>query len=186
MTSRQFLLAAVQATILVVASALAAQTNSPATTQVPDAAQFVGAPRGVALEGQELERRATEIGALLRCPVCQGLSVSDSRAEMAVNMKGQVRDLLARGYTEEQILSYFEQSYGQFVLLKPKFEGLNVLVWLLPILALVAGGVIVFMKARSLESVPRVPAAAAADVPVADPEDPYLAQVRELVGGEKR
>ena len=185
MTSRRLLLAAVHAVILV-AGALAAQTNVRAATQVPDASQFVGAPRGVALEGQELERRTTEIGALLRCPVCQGLAVSDSRAEMAVNMKGQVRDLLARGYTEEQILSYFEQSYGQFVLLKPKFEGLNVLVWLLPILALVAGSVIVFMKARSLETVPPVPGAAAADVPAAEPEDPYLAQVRELVGGEKR
>ena len=184
MSGRRVLAVIVHAMVIIAAGALAAQTNVPASTHVPDASQYVGAPAGVALQGAELERRTTEIGALLRCPVCQGLAVSDSRADMAVNMKGQIRDLLARGYTEEQILSYFEQSYGQFVLLRPKFEGLNVLVWVLPILALVGGAVIVFRKARSLERA--AAASAEPDRPAAVPEDPYLAQVRELVGGEKR
>ena len=143
-----------------------------AQTQVPDAAQFVGAPKGQPLTGETLDRRTNEISTLLRCPVCQGLAVADSPAEMAVNMKRQVRDLLARGYTEEQILSYFEQSYGQFVLLKPKFEGINRLVWLLPLAALIIGIVIVAMKMKKLEK-------------AKDAEDPYLAQVRELVGRDK-
>jgi len=42
------------------------------------------------------------------------MSIADSPSEMAVNMKHQVRDLLSRGYTQEQILDYFERSYGQF------------------------------------------------------------------------
>ena len=159
-----------------------AQTAQP---QVPDAAQFVGQPKGAPLTGAELERRSHEVSALLRCPVCQGLSVADSKAEMAINMKGQVHDLLARGYTEEQILSYFEQSYGQFVLLKPKFQGVNTLVWLLPLLALIAGALIVFAKVKKLEQ----PAAAAPpNAPPPTPnvtDDPYLAQVRELVEGKK-
>lgn len=149
-----------------------------AQTQVPDAAQFVGAPAGVPLQGEALEQRTNEIARLLRCPVCQGLAVADSPAEMAVNMKGQVRDLLARGYTEQQILAYFEQSYGEFVLLKPKFEGLNTLVWLLPVAALIAGLVIVVVKVRKLERVE-------VKAPAAD-EDPYLAQVRKLVGEGKK
>jgi cytochrome c-type biogenesis protein CcmH len=145
--------------------------------QVPDAQQFVGNPKGAPLTGDHLFRRANEISALLRCPVCQGLSVADSPSEMAVNMKGQVRELLARGYTEEQILQYFERSYGQFVLLKPKFEGVNALVWVIPIVALLIGVAIVFAVIKKLG---RAPAPAA---PVAD--DEYLARVRDLVGGGK-
>lgn len=151
-------------------------------TQVPDASQFVGAPQGVPLTGQTLDRRTVEVSALLRCPVCQGLAVADSPAEMAVNMKHQVRDLLARGYTQEQILRYFEQSYGEFVLLKPKFEGFNRLVWLLPLGALLVGAAIVFVKLKNLERGAETTPPPPADVA----EDPYLAQVRRLVGEGKK
>lgn len=141
----------------------------------PDAATFVGAPKGSPLSGPALERRTLEVAALLRCPVCQGMAVADSPAEMAVNMKGQVHDLLARGYTEEQILEYFELSYGQFVLLKPKFEGVNTLVWLLPLIALIIGAMVVINKMKRLER-----PATSNQQPAT--EDPYLAKVRELAG----
>lgn len=143
--------------------------------QVPDAQQFVGAPQGTPLTGVTLEKRTNEVSALLRCPVCQGMSVADSPSTVAVDMKHQVRDLLARGYTQEQILKYFETSYGQFVLLKPKFAGVNALVWLMPVLALLIGAVVVFMKMRKLE-----------ERPVATPpsNDPYLDEVRKLVDSE--
>jgi cytochrome c-type biogenesis protein CcmH len=144
--------------------------------QVPDAQQFVGPPKGQPLAGAALERRTREVGALLRCPVCQGMSVSDSPAEMAVNMKNQVRELLARGYTEEQILEYFEKSYGQFVLLKPKTP----VVWLLPVVALLLGVIVVFVKLKKLQQQP-----APANPQPAVVDDPYLARVRDLVGGEK-
>ena len=121
--------------------------------KAPDAAQFVGAPHGVALQGAALERRTMEVASLLRCPVCQGMSVADSPSTVALDMKAQVRELLARGYTEEQILSYFERSYGEFVLLKPKFRGVNALVWVLPLLALLIGVVLVSLKLRKLELV---------------------------------
>jgi len=121
--------------------------------RAPDAEQFVGAPHGVALQGAALDRRTMEIASLLRCPVCQGMSVADSPSTVALDMKAQVRELLARGYAEEQILSYFERSYGEFVLLKPKFRGVNALVWVLPLLALVIGVVLVSMKLRKLELV---------------------------------
>ena len=147
--------------------------------KVPDAANFVGAPQGQPITGQQLTQRTNEISALLRCPVCQGMAVADSPAEMAVNMKAQVHELLSRGYTEEQILKYFELSYGQFVLLRPKFEGVNRMVWLLPIGALLIGVIIVFYKLRNLKK-PPPPAP-----PPATIDDPYLARVRDLVGGDK-
>ena len=144
--------------------------------KVPDAAQFVGPPKGTPLVGDPLFQRTNEVSELLRCPVCQGMSVADSPAEMAVNMKSQVHELLARGYTEEQILQYFELSYGQFVLLKPK----SPVVWILPIIALVIGAAIVFFKIRKLER-----GGAAGSQPAEQVEDPYVARVRDLVGGGK-
>lgn len=140
--------------------------------QVPDAAQFVGPPKGTPVAGEALSQRANEVGALLRCPVCQGMSVADSPAEMAVNMKHQVRELLARGYTEEQILQYFELSYGEFVLLRPK----SPVLWMLPVVALILGAAVVFFKLRKLEQAPPVPQA----------DDAYLSRVRDLVSGGKQ
>jgi cytochrome c-type biogenesis protein CcmH len=107
-----------------------------------------GAPQGPPLSGPALEKRTNEVSALLRCPVCQGMSVADSPSTVAVDMKQHVRDLLAKGYTQEQILAYFEQSYGQFVLLKPK----NPYVWVLPIVVLLVGGGILVTKMRKLEA----------------------------------
>lgn len=166
--------------LLVAALPLFGQTDGGAL-KVPDAAQFVGQPQGAPLTGAVLDRRTHEVGGLLRCPVCQGLAVSDSPAEMAVNMKAQVHELLARGYTEEQILKYFELSYGQYVLLEPKFEGVNSLVWLLPLAALLGGGAIVFFKLKQLSRGPVTAAPAA--VPPGD--DPYVDRVRELVNKGK-
>jgi cytochrome c-type biogenesis protein CcmH len=142
--------------------------------KVPDAQQIIGPPKGLPIAGAQLDRRTNEVASLLRCPVCQGLSVADSPSTVAQDMKQQVRELLGRGYTEEQILGYFEHSYGQFVLQKPKFQGLSALVWLLPIGALIFGAIVVFAKAKQLESAP-------APAPVPAPEDPYVARVRELV-----
>ena len=156
----------------------AGAATAPPRLQVPDAAQFVGPPKGQPLTGEALFLRTNEIGALLRCPVCQGMSIADSPAEMAVNMKNQVRELLARGYTEEQILQYFEKSYGQFVLLRPK----SPMVWLLPVLALLLGVAVVAYKLKKLQQ----PQATSNQQPATPEEDPYLARVRDLVGGEPR
>lgn len=146
------------------------------TASVPDAEQFVGPPRGVALQGDALTKRTHEIASLLRCPVCQGLSIADSPSEMAVNMKAQVRSMLERGFTREQIENYFVRAYGEFVLLEPKFEGVNALVWLLPIAALLGGAAIVAKKLRKLSNAPP-------PKPRVSANDPQLARVRELVKG---
>jgi cytochrome c-type biogenesis protein CcmH len=164
-------------------------TDTAGTLRVPDAAQFVGEPQGTPLTGAALDRRTHEVGQLLRCPVCQGMAVSDSPAEMAVNMKHQVRELLERGYTEEQILRYFELSYGQFVLLKPKFEGVVGMVWVLPVIALLLGGLVLFLKFRKLDREPEATSTADASASVPDEmpaADPYVARVREMVSGGKR
>lgn len=155
-----------------------------------DPLQIVGPPAGPAMGGAELERCTNETSALLRCPVCQGLSVNDSPASLAVKMKHQVRELHQKGYTEQQILAYFEKSYGQFVRLEPTFEGINWLVWLAPVLALALGGFVVMrmLKRGALASAPApAPEAAPAPEPPADPElAAYLERARQLARGDKR
>ena len=143
--------------------------------KVPDAQQVIGPPKGLPIAGAPLEQRTNEVASLLRCPVCQGLSVADSPSTVAQDMKQQVRELLGRGYTQEQILAYFEHSYGQFVLQKPKFQGVSMLVWLLPVAALIFGAIVVFSKAKQLEQGPAEKSVAVVD------EDPYVSRVRELV-----
>jgi cytochrome c-type biogenesis protein CcmH len=157
----------------------------------------IEAPRGAQLSGPELDKRTEDIGALLRCPVCQGLSVADSPATMARNMKAEVRDKLAKGYDQEQILAYFERSYGEFVRLDPPMRGVNWLVWFGPLAVLLAGGaVIAWVMRRSRRQAgatePREVAIAApadSDPPSRDtvPADPRLAaavrRVRMLAYG---
>jgi cytochrome c-type biogenesis protein CcmH len=168
-------------------AALEAQEGSAKldTDAAPDAAVVVGSPAGPPLTGEALEARTDEVAGLLRCPVCQGLSVGDSPAGMAVKMKRQVKDLVAAGYDEEQILAYFERSYGEFVRLEPPMRGVNWLVWLAPLLGLAAGALVVGWALRA----PRAPASpqgevlpdpdeAEEDVPGPDslPEEPRLAE----------
>ena len=138
---------------------------------------LLGAPEGKPLQGDALAQRTQEIAAGLRCPVCQGLSIADSPSEMAINMKTEVRSMVERGYTREQIDAYFVKSYGEFVLLEPKFEGVNSLVWLLPIAALALGAfVITRMLRRQSAATPPPTRRMTAD-------DAELARVRELVKG---
>ena len=149
-----------------------------------DPREVVGAPKGPALSGPALDARTEEVGALLRCPVCQGLSIADSPAAMATKMQARVRELLAIGYDEEQILAYFERSYGEFVRLEPARRGINWLVWLAPPLAL-AGGLVLIRRVMRRP----VPAPPAEGIPARDalPSDSALAsnvlRVRELAYG---
>lgn len=105
-------------------------------------------PRGRALAGSELARRTQEVAGLLRCPVCQGLSVADSPSDMARAMKAQVQEKLAAGYDEEQILAHFVASYGEFVLLRPPVRGINGLLWFGPPLSLAVGAAVVWWTLR--------------------------------------
>ena len=148
-----------------------------------DPAQVVGPPRGPKLEGALLEARAKEVGGLLRCPVCQGLSVADSPSTMAQNMRAQVKDLMAAGYDQEQILAYFERSYGEFVRLKPPLRGVNWLVWLAPVGALLLGALVIGWALRAPRPATDAAVHAAGDLPEDPSLAPYVLRVRERAYG---
>lgn len=152
---------AAPAAVLLAAVAAIAGAQAPAE----DPSRVVGPPRSARLEGTALDARAHEIAGLLRCPVCQGLSVADSPSTMAQNMRAEVRDLVAAGYDQEQILAYFERSYGEFVRLKPPLRGVNWLVWAAPVLALLAGAAVIAWTLRA----PRTARPAAGDPDAAQP-----------------
>lgn len=172
------------------AATLRGEEPAPAT---PDPRVLVGAPRGAPLADADLDAETKRVAGLLRCPVCQGLSVADSPVGMAVDMREQVRDMVAAGYDEEQILAYFEKSYGEFVRLEPPLRGVNWIVWAGPLAALLAGAGIVARVLRAprtrtraksqAESVPAEPPPAADALPD-DPElARYVLRVRELAYG---
>jgi cytochrome c-type biogenesis protein CcmH len=170
--------------VLAAATLALAQEAKP----VADPSAVVGPPRSGALAGDALEKRTHEVAALLRCPVCQGLSVADSPSTMATNMRGQVRDLVAAGYDQEQILAYFERSYGEFVRLQPPLRGVNWLVWLGPVLALAAGGFFVTRALSARRTAEPAPAEVDALPGAATlPDDAelarYVRRVRELAYG---
>jgi cytochrome c-type biogenesis protein CcmH len=167
-------------------------TAPPSHTPVDLAhvATVAGPPRVAPLSGTAMEAEAKRIAAVLRCPVCQGLSVGDSPSPMATNMRQQIRELVAAGFDEDQILSYFEASYGEFVRLQPPLRGVNWLVWAAPVLGLLIGLAVVSWVLRGATA--RAPAAENAATAVEAtldplPEDPALAQavrrVREMAYG---
>jgi len=138
--------------VMLLAGAALAVGWAPASAQVepgqePAAASLardlIGAPEGKRLTGTELDRVTMEVSSLMRCPVCQGLSVADSPTTSALAMREEARDLLASGYTDDQVLAYFERSYGEFIRLSPKPVGFNLVVWILPIAALAAGAFLI-------------------------------------------
>jgi cytochrome c-type biogenesis protein CcmH len=89
------------------------------------------------------------IAKTLRCPVCQGESVASSSAGLAAEMRQIIAQKLAQGWSEAQIQQYFERIYGPFILYKPPFSGLNIWVWLSPLLALAVLGGSLFAYVRA-------------------------------------
>jgi len=124
------------------------------------------------------EARVQKLGKALRCAVCQGVSIADSPASMARAQLDTVRELVAEGKTDEEIVEYFVERYGEWVLLEPPKHGFNWIVWLGP-LALIAGGF--FIISRQVKRGPEpatTPSPAASSTPAPEAEDPYLQAVR--------
>jgi cytochrome c-type biogenesis protein CcmH len=100
------------------------------------------------LKDPKLEARARVLSEELRCMVCQNQSIDDSAAPLARDLRLLVRERLIKGDSDSQVLNYLVARYGEFVLLKPRFELQNLLLWGLPPFALAAGMIALFVTAR--------------------------------------
>ncbi|WP_027581503.1 cytochrome c-type biogenesis protein [Bradyrhizobium sp. Ai1a-2] len=94
------------------------------------------------------EARARELSRELRCMVCQNQSIDDSEAPLARDLRILVRERIAAGDSDRQVIDFLVARYGEFVLLKPRFNPHTLLLWLVPPLVLVGGGVALWRFGR--------------------------------------
>jgi cytochrome c-type biogenesis protein CcmH len=97
-----------------------------------------------------LEKRAMALAEELRCLVCQNQSLADSHAELAVDLKNQIREKLKTGMDEKQIVDYMVARYGDFVLYRPPVKATTLPLWLGPFVVLVAAlaGLFYYLRRR--------------------------------------
>ena len=119
--------------------------------------------------------RAVKLAEKLRCLVCQNQSIADSNAELANDLRGQIREQIAAGKSDDEIVSYMVNRYGDFVLYQPPFKMTTVLLWAGPALLLVGGALVLARNLRRRQ--------AAADVVLTDEEK---AQAERLLAGNDR
>lgn len=125
-----------------VASLLLWSASAPAREAAPEAAD------------PALETRMLAITSELRCLVCQNQTIADSHADLAVDLRQQVREQLRAGRSDAQIVAFMTDRYGDFVLYRPPFKATTALLWLGPLAMLAAGAVVVAIVLRRRARLP--------------------------------
>jgi len=119
-----------------------------------------GWPAAYAVQPDEImpdpakEARARDLSRELRCMVCQNQSIDDSEAPLARDLRLLVRERIAAGDSDTQVIDFLVARYGEFVLLKPRFNLHTLLLWLLPPLALAGGGLALWTYSRRRSKFP--------------------------------
>ena len=151
---RRFVAAALLA-IAVALPALAVQApaSAPSSSGAPDASVKFEVPTArLTAADPALEARMLAITGELRCLVCQNQTIADSHADLAVDLRQQVREMLQRGRTPEQIRRYMTDRYGDFILYRPPLKASTAVLWLAPAallaIALVALALVIRRRAR--------------------------------------
>jgi cytochrome c-type biogenesis protein CcmH len=101
-----------------------------------------------------MEARARALSRELRCMVCQNQSIDDSDAPLARDLRILVRERLTEGDSDPQVVDFLVARYGEFVLLKPRFEWHTAVLWLTPAAALIAGALAAYAALRRRRSAP--------------------------------
>ena len=112
-----------------------------------------------------LERNMLAIASQLRCTVCQNQPISESDADLARDMRQIIREQLIAGKSEKEIVDYFVARYGDYILMKPPYQGSGVLVWVGPLVLFGLLGITAFIYLRRRQHAPLAPP------PVISPED---------------
>ena len=128
---------------------------------------MMGGPAAYAVQPDEImadpskEARARDLSRELRCMVCQNQSIDDSDAPLARDLRLLVRERIGAGDSDGQVIEFLVARYGEFVLLKPRFNPHTLVLWLLPPLVLLGGGLALWTYSRRRSTFP-------------DTEDPRL------------
>jgi cytochrome c-type biogenesis protein CcmH len=119
-----------------------------------------GQAEEVAKPDPVVEARLKDLGEELRCLVCQNQTIADSHAQLAEDLRNQIRAMVRQGKSDDEIRAYMVERYGDFVLYKPPLKATTLLLWLGPFVLLAIGAVVVVSIARSR----RAPAAPGGEV----------------------
>ena len=106
------------------------------------------------LEDPALQSRFESIAKELRCLVCQNESIADSNADLAVDLRRQVRDMLVAGKSDDDIFKYMTDRYGEFVRFAPPLSVKTFFIWGAPFMALLLGIGIIFRVVRQRSRMP--------------------------------
>lgn len=115
------------------------------------------------LKDPALEKRAESLGHNLRCLVCQSESIEDSNADLARDLRIIVREQISQGKSDDQVVKFVVDRYGDYVLLKPPFKLTTLALWLGPFVLLVIGLVAALSFYRRRSGVPAAPAPLSAE-----------------------
>lgn len=115
------------------------------------------------LKDPALETRARALSRELRCMVCQNQSIDDSDAPLARDLRVLVRERLTAGDSDSEVIDFLVVRYGEFVLLNPRFEWHNAVLWITPVAALIAGAIAMFIAVRRRRAAPVAAAPLTAD-----------------------
>lgn len=121
-----------------------------------------------------LDQRTAAVARELRCLVCQNQTIEDSQAELAVDLRGQVRAMLRSGRSEQEVVRFMTERYGDFVVYRPPLRATTLLLWFGPAVLLLAGAVLLVRRIRAQR--PDTPLAA----------DQHARAARLLHEGEER
>lgn len=94
------------------------------------------------------EVRATHLAEQLRCLVCQNQTIADSAAELAVDLRREIKLQMGQGRSDREILDFMAQRYGDFVLYRPPVKTTTLILWFGPLLLLMTGGLVAFRSLR--------------------------------------
>lgn len=106
------------------------------------------------------DRQVREIAKELRCAVCQNESVADSGSQLARSMRDLIRDRLREGESPEEVKAYFVSKYGDYILMEPRKEGVNIFLWGVPFLVLILGAIAIVMRRKAPAKAPAARSAA--------------------------
>ncbi|WP_336278990.1 cytochrome c-type biogenesis protein [Bartonella sp. CB175] len=104
------------------------------------------------LKDTVLEARARDISLNLRCPVCQNQSIDESNAPLARDLRILIRERLKMGDSNQQIIDFLIERYGEFILLKPPFNKITWFLWLSPLIILLLSISVVLWRGRMIRA----------------------------------
>jgi len=136
-----------------------------------------------AARNETLDQRVHNVASQLKCPVCQGESVADSPSTISQQMRAVIRQQLQSGKSEQEVIQYFVDRYGEQIVWSPPWQGFTLLAWLVPIALLLFGAFLLFTVLRSWRAAPVTRPtsddnAELADIDAADLER-YRAQIED-------